>query len=126
MEDAKKLFDQLKSKVPTMQYIANLFCDPDCSDQPNAFNEVLFFLSSEVSQQWDTFVAWRKRCEVEEGETQTDVVDIEAVKEFAEEAEQLVASVLMVVQRLRKHHVTETSDGEDKSAQEGIINIVKK
>ena len=109
-----------------MQHIAKLFCDPDCSDHPNAFNEVLFFLSSEVSLQWHTFVAWRERCEVEERETKTDVVDVEAVKEFAEEAEQLVASVLMVVQKLRKHHVTETSDGEDKSAQEGIINILKK
>ena len=119
MEDAKKLFDQLSSKVPTMQHIARLFSDPECSDQTNAFNEVLLFLSTETSQKWHTFNAWWDSCMVEDRETHSDGVDVEVVQEFARETEQLVEMVLMVVQKLRKHHVTETSGTED--TEEGII-----
>ena len=126
MEEAKKLFAQFKAKVPTMQHIAKLFSDPDSLDQPNAFSEVLFFLSSEVSQKWETFMAWLERCAAEDRETETDVVDLEAVQEYSEESEQLIAAVLMVVQKLRKHHVKKASDVEEKPAEEGTINIKNK
>ena len=115
----KKSFESLEATVPTMQHIAKLFCDPE-SEQPNAFNEVLFFLSAEVTEKSTDFRTWLEKYLDIEIQIPSDICDSEAVMEFAEVSEQLMSAILIVVQKLNKHHSKDKADENDgKTTDEG-------
>ena len=121
MENVSKSFDSLVSRVPTMCHIAKLFCDPG-SDKPNAFNDVLLFLSDEVTQKSSDFKTWMETSLPSETELMSDSCDTEAVQDFSEEVEELMSAVLMVIQKLRKQHVRD-NEGVEKSVDEGTLCI---
>jgi hypothetical protein len=115
IEHIKTVFTKVSAIVPTIQQISKSFTDPD-SHNPNAFTEVLHFLSDEISSKSSEFETWLK---VIEGEGQMNDLDSDTVLDFSEKLEQLVASILLVVQKQSKHHVTiETENTSDNSPDE--------
>lgn len=118
VEEIGKLFSVLQAKVPTMQHIAKLFSDPN-SDESNAFNEVLVFLSEEVRKKSHDFSSWMENCLKAEAELKGEDIDLEAVQEYSDEIEQLMAAILIVIQKLRKHHVKDTDDSHENSPDDG-------
>ena len=120
LENVSQSFDSLVSRVPTMHHIAKLFCDPG-SDKANAFNDVLFFLSDEVTQKSSDFKTWMETSLPSETEIIPDSCDTESVKEFSEDVEELMSAVLMVIQKLKKQHVRD-SEGVEKSVDEGTLS----
>ena len=111
----RTLFECLETKVPTMQHLAKLFCDPE-SDQPNAFNDVLHFLSEEVSEKSGNFRSWIEECLDSTSQSTTESCDMDAIEKFGEETEELISAVLLVVQKLSKHHSTENEDLKEREA----------
>ena len=111
----RTLFECLETKVPTMQHLAKLFCDPE-SDQPNAFNDVLFFLSEDISEKSGNFRTWIEECLDSTSQSTTASCDMDAVEKFGEETEEMISAVLLVVQKLSKHHSREKEDGNARDA----------
>lgn len=97
-----------------MQQMCKLFTDPD-SNQPNAFTEVLHFLSDEIISKTSDFETWHKATE---GQGQRNDLDSDRVCEFSEKIEQLISSILLVVQKQSKHHVAMETESVDDNAKE--------
>ncbi|XP_053396218.1 midasin-like isoform X2 [Mercenaria mercenaria] len=115
IEHMKTVYAKLFAIVPSMQQLCKLFTDPD-SSHPNAFTEVLHFLSEEINSKVSEFETWHKTIE---GQGQVNDLASDAVSEFSETLEQLISSILLVVQKQSKHHVTmETENIGDSPTEE--------
>ena len=100
---------------PKIEQISKQFSGPEPQSHPNAFTEVLYFLCDEISGKSCDFNTWFVSGESRAVKTK----NIEKVGEFSEQVEDLVSDILLVVQKLSKHHVTMETETGDLEGDEG-------
>ena len=94
-----------------LQKISVQFGDPICPDHPNAFTEVLHFLSNQISEKSRNFIRWFSDCEKNKGHVESEECSYE---EFSERTKSCVHHILISVQKLKKTHVSlETDENDD-------------
>ncbi|KAL4232858.1 AAA ATPase midasin [Mactra antiquata] len=119
VEVLRNVINKMAAISPRMQQLAKLFNDPD-SSHPNAFTDVIYFLCNEITDQSKKLNTWIDN--VEENCTEKKDIDSNDLSQFADDVEQIVSSILLVIQKQTKLHTP--TDTETMSEIEDIDELV--
>jgi len=86
--------------------------------QSNAFTQVLHFLSDEVSRKTSEYNAWASETKQSQGD-----VDSLDIGQFAGQVEELISSILLAVQKLKKQHMVTETQVEEKEGRKTRITL---
>ncbi|XP_076077814.1 midasin-like isoform X3 [Mytilus galloprovincialis] len=120
MRTLSEAAQSLESIVPDMQGIINLFKSPS-DNSLCEFTSSLSYLSERINKFVAEFKSWTCLEEQKMTHYKSESGEInEEVKQFASNAEELVSSILMVIQNIRKNHesekpVTDAENGENEA-----------
>lgn len=107
MRTLSEAAQSLESIVPDMQDIINLFKSPS-DNSLCEFTSSLSYLSERINKFVAEFKSWACLEEQRMTHYKSESGEInEEVKRFASNAEELVSSILMVIQNIRKNHESE-------------------